>query len=48
MVALNRDREDIPCFGMPSVMSTVFLKHATQRFAEFGTMGVPQSAHNTR
>lgn len=36
-----------PCFGMPSVMSTVFRKHATQRFAEFGTIGVPQSAHST-
>lgn len=28
-------------------MSTVFLRHATHRLAELGTMGVPQSAHNT-
>lgn len=37
-----------PCLGMPSVISTVFRRHATQRLAELGTMGVPQSAHSTR
>lgn len=36
-----------PCLGMPSVISTVFLRQATQRFAEFGMMGVPQSAQST-
>ena len=38
---------DSPCFGTPSVMSTVFLRHATQRFALFGSMAVPQSAQRT-
>lgn len=36
-----------PCFGIPSVISTVFLRHATQRLAELGTIGVPQSAQRT-
>lgn len=35
------------CFGIPSVISIVFRRHATQRFAPFGTIGVPQSAHST-
>ncbi len=29
-------------------MSTEFLRQATQRFAPFGSMGVPQSAQRTR
>jgi hypothetical protein len=32
------------CFGMDSVMSTLFLRQFTQRFALLGAMGVPQSA----
>ena len=41
-----------PCHDMSATfrllsISTVFLRQATQRFAEFGTMGVPQSAHST-
>jgi hypothetical protein len=39
---------DSPCFGIPSVMSTEFLRQATQRFAPFGSIGVPQSAQRTR
>lgn len=39
------EAENSPCLGIPSVISTVFLKHATHRLAEFGTIGVPQSAH---
>ena len=39
---------DSPSFGIPSVMSTVFLRHATQRFALFGSIAVPQSAQRTR
>lgn len=39
-----RQKDTEACFGIPSVISTVFLKHETHKFAVFGTMGVPQSA----
>ena len=42
---LQNDTED--CFGIPSVISIEFRRQATQRFAPFGTIGVPQSAHKT-
>ena len=42
---LQKDTED--CFGMPSVISIVFRRHATQRFAPLGMIGVPQSAQRT-
>ena len=41
-------REYVPCFGMPSVISTVLRRHPMQRLALFGVIGVPQSAHSTR
>jgi len=42
---LQKDTDD--CLGIPSVISIVFLRQATQRFAPFGTIGVPQSAQRT-
>ena len=42
---LQKDTDD--CFGIPSVISIVFRRQATQRFAPFGTIGVPQSAQRT-
>jgi hypothetical protein len=42
---LQNDTDD--CFGIPSVISIVLRRQATQRFAPFGTIGVPQSAHKT-
>jgi hypothetical protein len=42
-----RQKETEACFGIPSVISIVFRRQATQRFAPFGTIGVPQSAHKT-
>lgn len=42
---LQNETDD--CFGIPSVISIVFRRQATQRFAPFGTIGVPQSAHKT-
>ena len=43
------EREEYaPCFGMPSVISTVLRRHPMQRLALFGVIGVPQSAHRTR
>lgn len=35
----------VDCFGIPSVMSTSFLMHATHRLASFGSISVPHSAH---
>lgn len=43
-----RQKLTVACFGMPSVISTVALRHCRQRFALFGVMGVPQSAQRTR
>jgi hypothetical protein len=31
-----------------NISTYVFLRHGTHRFAELGTIGVPQSAHSTR
>ena len=42
---LQKDTDD--CFGIPSVISIVFRRQATQRFAPLGTIGVPQSAQRT-
>lgn len=40
-------KESDACFGIPSVISTEFRRQAIHKFAELGSIGVPQSAHNT-
>lgn len=42
-----RQNETEACLGIPSVISMVFLRQATHKFAEFGVIGVPQSAQST-
>lgn len=40
-----RQKYNVHCLGIPSVISTWPLKHATHMFAGFGSMATPHSQH---